>query len=302
MLDGKRIVYRVAESEQGLRILNLEDRKTVTLTTEYDNFPAWSPKGDLIEFTSFRDGDFEIYTVRPDGSGVRRLTHTGGNDAHGIWSPDGGREINVLSTREYDSDSVLFRDQKSGNVALVFCVGVPSLAQRPQPKPRPTGPWMNSSLSPDERADLVVKEMTVDEKIALLHGVGMPTDDASDSGERAFESRRGLRGRCSAPGHSRHRHERCGLWRAIERRERTLSTALPANVAAAASWDTDAAYEYGALIGRELRAQGFNMSLGGGVNLTRDPRNGRTFEYLGEDQSWPARWWRDSSRERSRAM
>jgi beta-glucosidase len=61
------------------------------------------------------------------------------------------------------------------------------------------------------------------------------------------------------------------------------STALPANVAAAASWDPDAAFEYGALIGRELRAQGFNMSLGGGVNLTRDPRNGRTFEYLGED-------------------
>ena len=61
------------------------------------------------------------------------------------------------------------------------------------------------------------------------------------------------------------------------------STALPANVAAAASWDTDAAFEYGALIGRELRAQGYNMSLGGGVNITREPRNGRTFEYLGED-------------------
>ena len=59
--DGKRIVYRVAGSEQGLRILNLEDGKVVTLTREYDNFPAWSPKGDLIEFTSFRDGDFEIY-------------------------------------------------------------------------------------------------------------------------------------------------------------------------------------------------------------------------------------------------
>jgi beta-glucosidase len=61
------------------------------------------------------------------------------------------------------------------------------------------------------------------------------------------------------------------------------STALPADVAAAASWDLDAAHEYGALIGRELRAQGFNMSLGGGINLTREPRNGRTFEYLGED-------------------
>jgi Tol biopolymer transport system component len=87
--DGKRIVYRVAGSEQGLRILNLKDGKVVTLTTEYDNFPAWSPTGDLIEFTSFRDGDFEIYTIKPDGSGVQRLTHTRGNDAHGIWSPDG---------------------------------------------------------------------------------------------------------------------------------------------------------------------------------------------------------------------
>jgi beta-glucosidase len=61
------------------------------------------------------------------------------------------------------------------------------------------------------------------------------------------------------------------------------STALPCNLAAAASWNPDAAYEYGALIGRELRAQGFNMSLGGGVDLTREPRNGRNFEYLGED-------------------
>jgi len=41
------------------------------------------------------------------------------------------------------------------------------------------------------------------------------------------------------------------------------STALPANVAAAASWDLNAAYEYGKLIGTELRAQGYNMSLGG---------------------------------------
>jgi beta-glucosidase len=61
------------------------------------------------------------------------------------------------------------------------------------------------------------------------------------------------------------------------------STALPSNIAAAASWDPEAACDYGALIGRELRAQGYNMTLGGGVNLTREPRNGRTFEYQGED-------------------
>jgi beta-glucosidase len=61
------------------------------------------------------------------------------------------------------------------------------------------------------------------------------------------------------------------------------STALPSNLAAAASWDVQAACAYGALIGRELRAQGYNMTLGGGVDLTREPRNGRTFEYQGED-------------------
>ena len=49
-------------------------------------------------------------------------------------------------------------------------------AQRPN-TPRKSGPWDNKSLSPDERADLVIKEMTLDEKIAMLHGVGMPTDD-----------------------------------------------------------------------------------------------------------------------------
>ena len=37
------------------------------------------------------------------------------------------------------------------------------------------------------------------------------------------------------------------------------------------------------MIGRELRAVGTNMSIGGGVNITREPRNGRNFEYAGED-------------------
>lgn len=52
---------------------------------------------------------------------------------------------------------------------------------------------------------------------------------------------------------------------------------------AAASWDLNAAQLYGDVIGRELRAQGYNQSIGGGVNLAREPRNGRLFEYPGED-------------------
>lgn len=167
-------------------------------------------------------------------------------------------------------------------VGFAFLAQVGS-AQRPQPRPHPTGPWMNTSLSPDERADLVIKEMTLDEKIALLHGVGMPTDEPVTPENAA--SNRGVGyvvgvPRLGIPGIDMSDAAYGVRSSGVNGR---YSTALPADVAAAASWDTDAAYQYGALIGRELRAQGYNMTLGGGVNLTRDPRNGRTFEYLGED-------------------
>lgn len=61
------------------------------------------------------------------------------------------------------------------------------------------------------------------------------------------------------------------------------STTFPATIAIAASWDRDLSYQYGAQIAAQLRVQGFGMGLGGGVNLGRDPRYGRLFEYLGED-------------------
>lgn len=144
-------------------------------------------------------------------------------------------------------------------------------------------PWSNPSLSPDERASMVVKEMTIDEKITLLHGTGMR--GLSAMSPLAIYSNGGAG---FVPG-----IPRLGI-PAIQMSDAAYgvrssgengrySTALPADVAAAASWDLDAAHEYGALIGRELRAQGYNMTLGGGVNLTREPRDGRTFEYLGED-------------------
>ncbi|MGP0020957.1 MAG: beta-glucosidase family protein [Candidatus Sulfotelmatobacter sp.] len=144
-------------------------------------------------------------------------------------------------------------------------------------------PWSNPSLSPDERASMVVKEMTIDEKINMLHGTGMA--GLSLMSPLAVHSNGGAG---YVPG-----IPRLGI-PAIQMSDAAYgvrssgengrySTALPADVAGAASWDLEAGYAYGALIGRELRAQGYNMTLGGGTNLTREPRNGRTFEYLGED-------------------
>ncbi len=134
-------------------------------------------------------------------------------------------------------------------------------------------PWMDTKLPPEQRAQLVLAQMTLDEKIAMLHGdssagqnggmgvsplparFGLPTIAMADAAYGVRDSAKNGR----------------------------YSTALPANVAAAASWDPQASCAYGMLIGRELRAQGYSMTLGGGTNLTRDPRNGRTFEYMGED-------------------
>ncbi|AXA89967.1 glycoside hydrolase family 3 N-terminal domain-containing protein [Massilia sp. YMA4] len=60
-------------------------------------------------------------------------------------------------------------------------------------------------------------------------------------------------------------------------------TALPAGIATAATWNRQLAYEGGRMIGAQARASGFNVMLAGGVNLLREPRNGRNFEYAGED-------------------
>ena len=61
------------------------------------------------------------------------------------------------------------------------------------------------------------------------------------------------------------------------------STAYPATIGLAASWDPDLAREFGAAVGSDARARGVHIMLGPAVNINRVPRNGRNFEYLSED-------------------
>ncbi|KAI2831970.1 hypothetical protein CBS133816_1847 [Aspergillus niger] len=97
--DGKKVVYRVwgadtasygNASEIGLRVLDLETRKTTVLTTEWDNLPQFSPDGELILFTRKTSTyNYDVCTIRPDGTDLRVLTSSGANDAHAVWSQDG---------------------------------------------------------------------------------------------------------------------------------------------------------------------------------------------------------------------
>lgn len=108
--DGKRFVYRsFGPNGDGLRVMNIETKTIATLTKGYDNFPLWSPRGDLIMFSRAAQGDYEIYTVKTDGTGVKRLTFSKGNDAHQGWSPD-GEHIVFASTRMGFKDEGTYTD------------------------------------------------------------------------------------------------------------------------------------------------------------------------------------------------
>src|ERR1700676_1485850 len=62
-----------------------------------------------------------------------------------------------------------------------------------------------------------------------------------------------------------------------------LTTAYPAGIALAASWDTDLAERFGAAMGKDARPRGEHFILAPGINIYRAPMNGRNFEYFGED-------------------
>jgi beta-glucosidase len=146
-------------------------------------------------------------------------------------------------------------------------------------------PWLNPSRAPDERAKLAVEQMTLDEKLTLVFGYF-----ASDwQGKKPPAGvRYGSAG--YVPGIPRlgiapQFQTDAGVGVATQggaavKRERT---ALPSGIATAATWNPDLAFKGGRMIGSEARASGFNVMLAGGVNLARDPRNGRNFEYGGED-------------------
>jgi beta-glucosidase len=142
-----------------------------------------------------------------------------------------------------------------------------------------------NGASAEQRAAEAVKKMTLDEKLQLVFGYF-----ASDwQGKKPpAEGRYGSAG--YVPG-----IPRLGItpqWEtdagvgvatqgaATVKRERT---ALPSGIATAATWNPDIAFRGGRMIGSEARASGFNVMLAGGVDLDRDPRNGRNFEYGGED-------------------
>ena len=158
-------------------------------------------------------------------------------------------------------------------------------AQFPGMTPPKHYPWSDKTLSPDERADLVIKELTLDEKIQFLHGPGW---QAIMGRPESGPMTRAISKLGFIPGVPRLGIPDLQMTDCVEGVSGIgitgrYATALPSAEAMAAAWDPALSYEIGTMIGHEVRAMGFNMSLGSGINMIREPRDGRTFEYKGED-------------------
>lgn len=154
----------------------------------------------------------------------------------------------------------------------------------PEPAEPAQKPWLDRSLDADQRARLAVQAMTQQEKLRWVFGYFGHDFGQSKKHPEALPQSAGY-----IPG-----TPRLGLPALFETdagqgvasqagpnvRE---AIALPSGLAMASSWNPAVAYAGGAMIGSEARAAGFNVMLAGGVNLQREPRNGRNFEYAGED-------------------
>ncbi|HEY4367545.1 MAG TPA: hypothetical protein VGN07_09980 [Steroidobacteraceae bacterium] len=146
--DGGRLVFRaLGKDDQGLRILSLADMKPSTLTTAWDNFPSWSPCGDRIAFTRQVAGDFEIFTIKADGTDLRQLTHDHGNDAHSTWSPD-GQWIMFASSRMGRKDDDPAGQQPYGELFAIRADGTELQQITDNRWEDVTGAWLTSNGLP----------------------------------------------------------------------------------------------------------------------------------------------------------
>ncbi|PVM87144.1 beta-glucosidase family protein [Caulobacter endophyticus] len=186
-----------------------------------------------------------------------------------------------MTTAAQPSSALRILRRTSAAAALLALLPAASLAQTMPTKD--SAPLVARANDPVwARADALVKQMTLDEKITYLHGLFPPNTKPAPAD--MIPSAGYVPGvpRLKIPT-LRESDASLGVANQVEQRKGDTATALPSGLALAATFEPQLAYESGAMIGAEARAKTFNVLLAGGVNLTRDPWAGRNFEYLGED-------------------
>ena len=127
----------------------------------------------------------------------------------------------------------------------------------------------------EKKITQIIKGMTLEEKVAMLHGKHMFTSEGVPS--------QGIADMVYADGPFGIREEmEPHSWNSIHMTTDS-ATFFPTGSALAATWSTEMAYKYGTGMAREARLRGKDMILGPAINIQRIPTGGRTYEYLSED-------------------
>ncbi|PSJ43437.1 beta-glucosidase family protein [Allosphingosinicella deserti] len=179
-----------------------------------------------------------------------------------------------------------FRAVFTSGTALLAFVPAESVAGQDAPVAALSAahPWQDETLDADRRAALLAAAMTLEEKVSILHGgmgrtrLGLPAPAGAlgSAGYVPGVPRLGIPALQQTDGGM-------GVTNPDNARPGDAATALPSTLATAATWNRSLAFQSGVVLGDESWRKGFNVMLAGGVNLLREPRGGRNFEYLGED-------------------
>lgn len=130
------------------------------------------------------------------------------------------------------------------------------------------------SLTPEQRIDSLISLMTLEEKVAMIHG--------SSSFTTGGVPRLGIPEWTMSDGPHGVRKEHGRGWVGSESPE-YFATYLPVGVSLASTWNPELGYMFGKVLGEEAKFRGKHVILGPGINILRTPLNGRNFEYLSED-------------------
>jgi len=165
--------------------------------------------------------------------------------------------------------------------AMAFALLAMAAACSTAPAAEPRPAYLDPAAALETRVEDLLGRLTLEEKIALVHGDSKFTTAAIP--------RLGLPQRWFSDGpHGVREEVQPDSFHAAGHTD-DFATCLPVLLALAATWNPDAARAYGDVIGEEARQRGKDIMLGPGVNIARTPLNGRTSEYLGEDPYLAAR-------------
>jgi len=159
----------------------------------------------------------------------------------------------------------------------LFCIALTALVRTSAVAQTNQFPFQDPSQPLETRVEDLLSRLTLAEKMSIVH--------ADSKFTTAAIPRLGIPRRWMSDGpHGVREDVGPDTWNPAGHTD-DFSTAMPAGICLAATWNPGLGYSEGETIGQEARKRGKDIMLGPGVNILRTPLCGRNFEYLGEDPS-----------------